>query len=240
MLGWWKKNDGFEWKEYVRTTILVKRKKRKDKLKNAQAAAVQGLKAAGKAGVSAGTSSASTVGPAIGRALAALGRAPAWLFSTVAPPIGGMLGGLRNLLAKGLGPLLERLSPPNLRGPFAIIGAIALLAVAARYPANGIDAQSQMAAAIGFAAVLLAGLPWLLTAKGLKLPKWLLDPLTRLSRNLPPFPKFGTRLGSVGPGALGVALLVSAIAGGSWLYGRSGSISGTASSVLSEIGRAHV
>ena len=32
MLGWRKRNDGFEWREYVRTTILVRRKHRRERV----------------------------------------------------------------------------------------------------------------------------------------------------------------------------------------------------------------
>lgn len=230
MFGWFKKNDGFEWKEYVRTTILLKRKKRKDKLKQAQAAAVDGLKAAGKAGVSAGASGASTVGPVLGDALAAMLRAPFWLMSRLAGGVGRVLGGLRMLLAKGLGPLLETISPPNLRGPLAVIGAIALLAVVARYPANGIDPQSQLAGGIGLAAVVLAGLPWLLSGKRPPLPAWLLDPVKRVFGSLPAMSRFGGGLAAIGPGAMGVITLVAVIAGGPWLYSRWSGQPGTGAS----------
>jgi hypothetical protein len=32
MFGWRKRNDGFEWREYVRTTILVRRRNRRDRV----------------------------------------------------------------------------------------------------------------------------------------------------------------------------------------------------------------
>ena len=49
MFGWRKRNDGFEWRDYVRTTILVRRKKRRDRVGEAANAAVENLKAAGTA-----------------------------------------------------------------------------------------------------------------------------------------------------------------------------------------------
>lgn len=49
MFGWRKKRDGFEWHDYVRTTILVRRAKRRQKVDDARAAAVDGLKDAGAA-----------------------------------------------------------------------------------------------------------------------------------------------------------------------------------------------
>lgn len=53
MLGWGRKRDGFEWREYVRTTILVRRKKRADKLDAFKDAAVDKLKEAGRRGSAA-------------------------------------------------------------------------------------------------------------------------------------------------------------------------------------------
>ena len=56
MFGWRKKRDGFEWRRYVRTTILVKRKKRREQLDEAKQAALDGLAEAGRAGKAAGRS----------------------------------------------------------------------------------------------------------------------------------------------------------------------------------------
>lgn len=58
MLGWRKRNDGFEWRDYVRTTILVRRKKRRDRVGEAANAAVENLKAAGMRGAAAGAGGA--------------------------------------------------------------------------------------------------------------------------------------------------------------------------------------
>ncbi|MCH9765170.1 MAG: hypothetical protein K0U34_04155 [Alphaproteobacteria bacterium] len=46
MVFWRKKNDGFEWQKYVRTTVLVRRKERRQKLEEAGAAAVFGVRQA--------------------------------------------------------------------------------------------------------------------------------------------------------------------------------------------------
>lgn len=62
MLGWRKRNDGFEWREYVRTTILVRRKQRRDRIGEAGRAAVENLKEAGHRGVAAGAGGAKAVG----------------------------------------------------------------------------------------------------------------------------------------------------------------------------------
>jgi endonuclease YncB( thermonuclease family) len=62
MFGWRRRNDGFEWREYVRTTILVRRKNRRDRVEQAGKAAVDGLKAAGERGAAAGAVGAQALG----------------------------------------------------------------------------------------------------------------------------------------------------------------------------------
>ena len=62
MFGWRKRNDGFEWRDYVRTTILVRRKHRRDRVGEARKAAVENLKAAGQRGAVAGAEGAKAAG----------------------------------------------------------------------------------------------------------------------------------------------------------------------------------
>lgn len=62
MLGWRKRNDGFEWREYVRTTILVRRKQRRDRIGEAGRAAVDNIKEAGQRGAAVGAEGAKAVG----------------------------------------------------------------------------------------------------------------------------------------------------------------------------------
>ncbi len=68
MFGWRKKRDGFEWRGYVRTTILVKRKKRREKLDDAKQAALDGLAEAGRAGRVAGQKGVEAAKQGIGAA----------------------------------------------------------------------------------------------------------------------------------------------------------------------------
>ncbi|HEY7670322.1 MAG TPA: thermonuclease family protein [Hyphomicrobium sp.] len=70
MLGWRKRKDGFEWREYVRTTILVRRKNRRAAIARAGHVAVDGLKVAGERGAAAGAVGAQ----AFGRAAKAAGQ----------------------------------------------------------------------------------------------------------------------------------------------------------------------
>lgn len=70
MFRWRRRKQGFEWREYVRTTILVRRQQRRERLAEAGHAAVQGLKDAGLRGVAAGAEGAK----AFGRGAAAAGQ----------------------------------------------------------------------------------------------------------------------------------------------------------------------
>lgn len=62
MFGWRRRKDGFEWREYVRTTILVRRKNRRDRLEQAGKAAADGLRAVGERGMAAGAAGAGALG----------------------------------------------------------------------------------------------------------------------------------------------------------------------------------
>ena len=61
---WWRRNEGFEWKDYVRTTVLVRRQQRRDKIEAAKDAAVEGVKEAGRKGLAAGAAGAEVAGQA--------------------------------------------------------------------------------------------------------------------------------------------------------------------------------
>jgi endonuclease YncB( thermonuclease family) len=61
MFGWRRRSEGFEWREYVRTTVLVRRADRQRRLEDARVAAVEKVKNAADAGAEAGRASASFV-----------------------------------------------------------------------------------------------------------------------------------------------------------------------------------
>ena len=88
MFAWRKKNDGFEWRKYVRTTILVRRQERQRRLDNAKAAAVYGVKQAGRRGAGA----ASTGMRSAGRGLGAFGS---WLVAFMQRFLRGSAAALR-------------------------------------------------------------------------------------------------------------------------------------------------
>lgn len=61
---WRRKNDGFEWHKYVRTTIRHRRDDRRRRVREAKDAAVEGMEKAGRAGLAAGRSGAAALGSA--------------------------------------------------------------------------------------------------------------------------------------------------------------------------------
>jgi endonuclease YncB( thermonuclease family) len=75
MFGWRRRSEGFEWREYVRTTVLVRRANRQRRVEDARAAAVEKVKQARDAGVEAGRASASLARSQIVKFFAFIGSA---------------------------------------------------------------------------------------------------------------------------------------------------------------------
>ncbi|MEO1282952.1 MAG: thermonuclease family protein [Pseudomonadota bacterium] len=73
MFGWGRRRDGFEWREYVRTTILVRRKKRADRVAAAKDAAVDRVKDVGRRGAAASAAQAQAAKSGAVRAAGSLG-----------------------------------------------------------------------------------------------------------------------------------------------------------------------
>lgn len=185
MFGRPKKSDGFEWHKYIRTSVRLRRERRRERVlearrlaaEQAQAAGValaQGSRAAGAAlaqgSLIAGSAIAEgskVAGAAAWAAalsgLAALGRglllAGAWALSIAA--------GRR--LAIAAQPLTARLAQPNIGGPVAIAGAIALGIGIGRVRGSGLDGEAMVTLAIG-ALLLAASLPLLTNLLGLRMP----------------------------------------------------------------------
>lgn len=122
MFGWRKRNDGFEWREYVRTTILLRRKNRRERVGQAGRAAVEGLKAAGEHGVAVGAQGAQVLGrgaKAAGRQGFAMGvagvRAADDKLRAGLPVAGAALGALGRRIGAGLRRLAAGLRAGALR-----------------------------------------------------------------------------------------------------------------------------
>src|SRR5689334_5270834 len=75
MFGWRRRSEGFEWREYVRTTILVRRADRQRRLEDARMAALAKVKNAADVGAEAGRASVSKAGDGLARLASVTGEA---------------------------------------------------------------------------------------------------------------------------------------------------------------------
>lgn len=170
MFWWRKRNEGFEWRDYVRTTILVRREQRRQRLKDVQSAAAAHVKEAGKRGLDAsvsGVRSASTgawshfkslsVASAsfLGRASLATGSA----LAATAKGLGAGTGTLARRAGEPLGPILEPLlsvvRAPKINLALRIAAALTVLGTAYRTWTFGFDGDALVAAVIASVLALL-------------------------------------------------------------------------------------
>ncbi len=167
MLGWRKKRDGFEWHEYVRTTILVRRAKRRQKVVDAHAAAVHGLKDAGAAaahglneakgaaaeglrrggqmGLAMGASGLSTAIGLMQRLGSAIRQLAATSLTFSAAVLRTLAAFMKQSAATLSAPLLERLADRRTRTLVGAVGVAALLAMAYRIWIIGFDTRAVFA-----------------------------------------------------------------------------------------------
>ena len=140
MFGWRKKNDGFVWHDYVRTTILLKREQRRERVENA----IDGLKYAGKQGLQLSAAGAGAAGKGTWWALktaaislvdwieVASTASLLWLADVMAP---AALGDLASRMG-------ERLRETAVMVPLALTAAIAGLSAFAHWNDHGFDANT--------------------------------------------------------------------------------------------------
>ncbi len=174
MFWWRKRNEGFEWRDYVRTTILVRREQRRQKLKDVQAAASAQVKEAGKRGLDAGVAGARSAGTgawAFARASAQKskdwavrgGRAAASGAASAATSLRSGANALAQRvgtpLAPALEPVLSFAREPRVNLALKVVTVAAALGAAYRAWVFGFDADAVVAAvlaAIAGALVVLA------------------------------------------------------------------------------------
>lgn len=168
MFRWRRKNEGFEWRDYVRTTILVRRKERRERVKNMQAAAVENIKHAGKVGLDNSARGASWAG----RGLASAGIASlSWARDRgvkAAAATGPALQSAARAAANGTARALDTLRPlrepltgflrrPNVRLALNILAIILACAVILQVWTVGLDLN---AALVAFAAALITAVAY--------------------------------------------------------------------------------
>ncbi|MDX2307760.1 MAG: thermonuclease family protein [Hyphomicrobium sp.] len=84
---WRRRNDGFEWKAYVPTMVLARRKARQEKIAEVREAAVEGLKEAGRRGLEAGAEGARIAGAGLEAGVRKIAELPAQGMEVAAPEI---------------------------------------------------------------------------------------------------------------------------------------------------------
>jgi hypothetical protein len=168
MFGWRKKNQGFEWHQYVRTTIKHRRDDRRQRVEKVKKDAIDGVKGAGKAGVAVGARGAK----AAWRGLLAM---PGAAFARFAPGISRSFGRTTGAVADIVGgiydslpPLSTQLAKPGVRSLLCLTGLVAAGSGAVRVQTVGFDRDAKLA--LSCAALLgVAALIPLLSVRGLGL-----------------------------------------------------------------------
>jgi endonuclease YncB( thermonuclease family) len=154
MFGWRKKNDGFVWNDYVRTTILLRREQRKQRIEEVRDAAVENVKQAGIKGAALGAAGASAAARGLwSGAVLAVG--------TLGDLIGVIVTGTSIWVADRSGPALEVLRRPGLSTPLLLIGTVCTLSAAARLMEVGLDAQWLLIAMLAAGALGFGALPYI-------------------------------------------------------------------------------
>ncbi len=168
MFGWRRKPEGFDWHKYVKTTILVRRQARRDKIGAARDAAAEQVQAAGQAamrgakiagvaakdGIVKGSDMALKGGVAgVRQAVHAAGRG--------LDPVG-------QGIAKGARPLMLTLQRSAVAIPLALCGGIALAAALYRWQKFGLDIETIAPLIIGLA-LCVAALPSMLPRFGINI-----------------------------------------------------------------------
>jgi endonuclease YncB( thermonuclease family) len=161
MFGRGRKSDGFEWHKHVRTTIKLRREDRRARFNDVKEVASDGLKYAGRAGVSASNSGVivlwngliSTIQMIIRLAFAGRDAMARTMERAIAPAS-------RSLIGK-LDPWLKRLAHSPLMLLLAVAGLVAFHAAFARSRAGGPRSEIILMAVTGTLALITAVVPLL-------------------------------------------------------------------------------
>src|SRR6187200_1555143 len=147
MFGRRNKPDGFEWHKYIRTTVRLRREQRRERVLEARRAAGQQANAAGAALVQGSRAAGAAAWGGARAGLGAMGLAAQAVWAVIATV--SVLAGQR--LAILLRPLIAALARPNIGGPIALAGAIALGSGIGRYRGMGLDGEAMITLGIGVA-----------------------------------------------------------------------------------------
>lgn len=166
MFPWRRRNDGFEWREYVRTTILLRRNDRRRRMEDAREAAVDAIRDAGRNGVSAAGFGLKATGRGLKSTALWLAEIPARLLASALPVIGPIASRafsavltVLSAAAKPLEPLFSVLSRPALRLFIGVFGLIAATGAIVRSRVHGLDSEVGLSLWIAGAAAVLTLVP---------------------------------------------------------------------------------
>ncbi len=225
MFKWRRKSEGFEWRDYVRTTILVRRKERRQRVKNMQAAAVENIKHAGKVGLDSGAAGASWAGKGF---VSASMTSASWLRDHVvkaAKAVGPALRRTGTVLAEAAHRTSDALRPlrppvanflrhPNVRLALNIVAAILIFAVIQQLWTVGADFNT---AIVAIAAALIAAIAFMAKHAGSgRYSSWAGDMLDRLGDRLVSLPGFD-RLSPRGASVLALSGVIALVGAGAWM-----------------------
>lgn len=166
MLGWFKRSDGFEWKEYVRTTVRLRREDRKRKIVAAKGAVAKGVREAGVASVSASSTMVQKMVRGLGQMLRGLGRGIASLalmVRTASVVVGLAIGRTARRIGRALAPPIAAvarfLGQRPVRLASALLAGVAATWALSRYRAEGVDGEVTAAGTVAAVAALVALMP---------------------------------------------------------------------------------
>ena len=200
---WWRRNDGFEWKDYVRTTVLVRRRQRRDKLEAAKEAAVEGVKEAGRKGLAAGAAGADVAGQAAVKiAKSAAEGAAAGAEKGLALAVRGAAAA-RSRIALASEPINARLSGTRIGWALAVSAVLAGTGTGVRVAQFGWDLD----AALLFILAGVTGLLWLWPRLFANTPDAEDEWAVRTERVVAAVDRTGSWLPVVGTAAFAVAVL---------------------------------
>lgn len=106
MFGWRRRSEGFEWQEYVRTTVLVRRADRQRRLDEARMAALAKVQEAKDKGIEAGKAGLDAAAESAARAAKATGRTLGEMAVAALYALGDILRGCVDVVIKIVTPYL--------------------------------------------------------------------------------------------------------------------------------------
>jgi endonuclease YncB( thermonuclease family) len=149
-LRWWRRNEGFEWREYVKTTVLVRRRQRRAKIDAAKVAAVEGVKDAGRKGLAAGAAGAEAAGQAALKAARVAAEGAAGGAETGLALLVRSISAVRDRIAAVSGPINTRLAARPVSIALAITSLFSGTASLIRSAQFGLDQDAILLGSVAF------------------------------------------------------------------------------------------